>query len=136
MNEYPNSIRNNMVNTTPFRENDYNIQISSLPESNRSYKSQRGVNLKTIVIAAAIAAAAFGGVTYQGYLQHQSMLENTEVVSTMVVPGDVTLNITKNPEYSYFESSDGRHFGNFNGMDARDMAKSQVEATQNMGRQM
>lgn len=136
MNEYPNSIRNNMVNTTPFRENDYNIQISSLPESNRSYKSQRGVNFKTIVIAAAIAAAAFGGVTYQGYLQHQSMLENTAVVETVTVPGDATLNITQNPEYSYFEMSDGTHVGTYNGMNASEMAKNQVEINQNMGRQM
>ena len=31
MNEYPNSIRNNMVNTNPY-EKSYNIEITSLPE--------------------------------------------------------------------------------------------------------
>ena len=64
------------------------------------------------------------------------MLENTAVVSTMTVPGDATLNITKNPEYSYFVMPDGTHVGNYNGMDASEMAKSQIEATQSMGRQM
>lgn len=136
MNEYPNSVRNNMVNTTPYRDNDYNVQISSLPDPKRSYKPQRGVNLKTIVITAAIAAAALGGVSYNSYVQHQSMLENTEVVETVTVPGGATLNITKNPEYSYFVMPDGTHVGNYNGMDASEMAKSQVEATQSMGRQM
>ena len=136
MNEYPNSIRNNMVNTTPFRNNDYNIQISSVPDPDISYKTQRGVNLKTIIIAAAIAATTLGGVAYNSYVQHQSMLENTAVVSTMTVPGDATLNITNNPEYSYFVMPDGTHVGNYNGMDASEMAKSQIEATQSMGRQM
>lgn len=136
MNEYPNSIRNNMVNTTPFRENDYNIQISNLPDPNCSYKPQRGVNLKTIVIAVAIAAATLGGVAYNSYVQHQSMLENTAVVSTLEVPGDATLNITKNPEYSYFVMPDGTQVGTYNGMSASEMAKNQVEISQNMGRQM
>lgn len=135
MNDYPNSIRNNMVNTKPFRDQDYNIKITSLPDPNRSYKPQRGVNLKTIIIGAAIAAATIGGVAYHSYVQHQSMLENTAVVQTVEVPGDATLKITENPNYSYFEMSDGTHVGNYNGMDASSMAQSQVEA-QSMGKQM
>ena len=136
MNEYPNSIRNNMVNTTPYKRDDYNIQISSLPAPNRSYKLQKGVNFKTIIIASLIAAATIGGVAYNGYVQHQSMLEKTNVIETVSMPGDVTLNVTENPEYSYFEMADGTHVGNYNGMDARAMVENQIETAQSMGKQM
>lgn len=134
MNEYPNSIRNNMVNTTPFRNNDYNIQVLSEPDPNISYEPQKGFNFKTIVIGVALGLALTGGIAYHGYLQHQSMVENTAVVETVAMPGDVTLNITENPSYSYFVMPDGTHVGNYNGMDASEMAKSQVE--HNLGRQM
>ena len=134
MNEYPNSIRNNMVNTTPFRNNDYNIQILNGLDPNVSYKPQRGIKLKTILVAVAIGVALVGGTAYQGYLQHQSMVENTAVVETVAMPGDVTLNITENPSYSYFVMPDGTRVGNYNGMDASEIAKSQVE--HNIGRQM
>ncbi len=146
MNEYPNSIRNNMVNTTPFRNNivdttsvrndDYNIRISSLPDSNCSYKPQRDVDLKTIVIAVAIAVAAFGGVTYQGYLQHKSMLENTAVEQVVPMPGDAKLMVTVNPLYSYIETPDGLHVSEYNGMKASDWAQPYVEEAQKNAKQM
>ena len=147
MNEYPNSIRNNMVNTTPFRNNivdttsvrndDYNIRISSLPDSNCSYKPQRDVDLKTIIIAVAIAAATLGGVVYQGHLQNQIMIENTTVVENVAIPGDATLRITKNPLYSYIETSDGQHVLEYNGMSVHDWARPHVEAAQqSAGKQM
>lgn len=147
MNEYPNSIRNNMVNTTPFRNNivntttvrndDYNIRISRLPDSNRSYKTQRDVDLKTIVIAVAIAAVTLGGIFYQEHLQNQIMIENTSVVENVAIPGDATLRITKNPLYSYIETADGQHVLEYNGMSVHDWARPHVEAAQqSAGKQM
>lgn len=136
MSEYPNSIRNNMVNTIPFRENDYNIQVSSLPEPNCSYEPQRGVNFKTIIIVAAIAVAAFGGVTYEGYLQHKSMLENTAVEQVVPMPGDAKLMVTANPLYSYIETPDGLHVSEYNGMKASDWAQPYVEEAQKNAKQM
>lgn len=134
MNEYPKSVWNNMVNTTPHRNNDYNIQISQMPDPQASYQLQKKINLKTIIIPAAIAAAMLMGFSYVGYVQDQNFLEATEVVNTMELPGDVTLNITKNSDNSYFLMPDGQHVGNYNGIEARDMARGQVENIHSMGK--
>ncbi len=142
MNEYPNSVSNNMVNTTPFRDNlssyedEYNIQISNLPRTDCSYKTQKGTKLKTLLIAGAIVAATLGASAYQSHLQYQSMMDNTAVVEEVAMPGGATLQVTKNPLYSYIETPDGQHVAEYNGMRAEDWAKSYVEEAQTKGKQM
>ena len=137
MNEYPNSIRNNMVNTEPYR-NNYNIDIESLPEVNMSYSVQRGSShkIRSAIIAAVIAASAFGYVTAISYMQHQSMIQNSTVVATEPLPEGATLNVTENPDFSYITTSNGTRVSNFNGIEARDLAKSYSQNSDSIGRQM
>lgn len=137
MNEYPNSIRNNMVNTEPYRDN-YKINIESLPEVNMSYSVQRESShkIRNAVIAAVIAAAALGYVGATSYMQHQSMLKNTAVVTTEALPGGATLNVTENPNYSYITTPDGTNVAEYNGIDAQELAKSYSQNADSMGRQM
>lgn len=131
MNQFPNSIRNNMVNTTPFRNyNDYNIQILSEPDPDISYEPQRGFNFKYIVIGAVLGLALSGGMAYIGHRQYQSMIENTAVVERVSMPSDATLMVTKNPLYSYIETPDGHHVSQYDGMEASDWAKPYVEEAQ------
>lgn len=137
MNEYPNSIRNNMVNTEPYRD-QYKINIESLPEVNMSYSVQRESShkIRNAVIAAALAASALGYVAATSYMQHQSMMQNTAVVTTEALPGGATLNVTENPNYSYITTPDGTNVAEYNGINAQELAKSYNQNTDSIGRQM
>ncbi len=127
MNKYPNSIRNNMVNTRPFRD-EYNIQVTSLPEPQVSYKPQKEVNLKTIVIAVAIAAATISGAAVMSNIQFQNFQRATQTVYTEDVvnyPG-IRFEISANGT-GYFVDEQGRHFGQIDNLDAQQMANQYVE---------
>lgn len=132
MQENPNSIRNNMVNT------EYKINITSLPERGMRYEVQRESShkIRNVVIAALIAAAALGGVSAISYSQMQSMERNTAVVSTEALPGGATLEVTENPAYSYIVTPNGDRVGTYNGINARELAQSYQENTPSMGKQM
>lgn len=129
MNEYPNSVWNNMANTTPHRgENyqaeDYKIKILREPDNNKNYKTDRNSSskMKQVIIIGSIVIALIAGAAYVSHRQHQSMIENTAVVQTVELPGDATLNITENPVYSYIETSDGLQVGEYNGINAQELA--------------
>ena len=135
MNEYPNSIRNNMVNTEPYRDR-YKIDIESLPEPNMNYSVQRESSHKfrNAVIAVAIAASALGYVGAVTYIQHQNMLKSTEVVATEALPGGATLKVTENPNYSYITTPEGFDVAEYNGIDAQELARGYSQNTNSMGR--
>ena len=130
MNEYPNSIRNNMVNT------EYKIDITTLPERGMRYRPQREEShkLRNAVIVAALAAATLTGVAGITYAQNQSMEQNTAVVSTEALPGGGTLNVTENPEFSYIVTPGGDKVSNFNGINAQELAQSYQSNGMSMGR--
>lgn len=130
MNEYPNSIRNNMVSP------EYKIDITSLPERGMRYKPQKEEShkLRNAVIAAALAAATLAGVAGVTYSQHQSMEQNTAVVSTEALPGGGTLNVTENPSFSYIVTPNGDRVSNYNGINAQELAQSYQTSGMSMGR--
>lgn len=135
MNEYPNSIRNNMVNTTwP----DDCIRINQVPEPQRNYNFQREEShkLRNAIIAAAIAAAALGGVAGITYAQTQSMERNTAVVATEMLPGGGQLNVTENPAYSYIVTPNGDKVATYNGINAQSLASNYAQNTDVMGKHM
>ena len=131
MNEFPNSIRNNMVNT------EYKINITSLPETNLHYEVQRedSNKVRNIVLAAVLAAGLLAGMGAITAAQTQSMQQNTAVVATEVLPGGATLNVTENTAYSYIVTPDGEKVSTYNGINAQELAKSYQDAPA-MGRQM
>ena len=133
MNEYPNSIRNNMVNTT--WPNDC-IKINKEPDSKMSYNFQKEESHKfrNAIIAAAIAAAALGGVAGISYVQHQSMEQNTAVVATEMLPGGGQLNVTENPAYSYIVTPSGDKVASYNGVDAQSLASNYAQNNNTIGR--
>ena len=123
MNEFPNSIRNNMVNTTWPSDA---IKINKTPEVNVNYKVEReeSSKFKSALVVAAIAAVAFAYTAGVSYAQHQSMEQNTAVVATEMLPGGAKLNVTENPAYSYIVTPNGDAVSNYNGIDAQDLAKN------------
>ena len=135
MNEYPNSIRNNMVNTNPY-EKSYNIEITSLPEVDKRYALQRESShkIRNVIITAALVASALGFVAGWSYMQSQNMDKATTVVSTEVLPMGIVLNITENPDFSYFTNQNGDTFSKYEGIEARKLAENY--STQNVGKQM
>lgn len=137
MNEYPNSIRNNMVNTEPYR-NNYKIDIESLPEVNRSYSVQREEShkLRNAIIKVGLVAAALGYVVGISYTQQQNMIRSTTVVTTEALPGGATLKVTENPDFSYITTASGEDVAIYDGINARELAKSYVQNKDSMGRQV
>lgn len=131
MNE--NSVWNNMVNTNYGKE--FNIEIVSDPEVTKKCSLQKENKFKTLLgkgltiggIVLALAGTA-AGVAYITNAQEQSMANNTAVVQTEALLDGATLNITKNPAYSYIETSDGTKVANYNGINAVEMAKSYTES--------
>ncbi len=123
-------IKNNLAQVRQYKPEDYNIEVVSLPERQINYKPQRGINFKTAIIGTGIALLLAGGVLYQSHVQHQSMLENTSVEQSVQLPYDATLQVTKNPTFSYIETADGQHVAEYNGMVAEDLAQPYIEEAQ------
>ena len=133
MNEYPNSVWNNMVNTNPnytdnYQAEDYKIEILNEPENDKNYEMDRTLSkkIRQAIVIGSVTLAALAGTAYVSYRQHQSMVQNTAVVQTVELPGDATLNITENPSYSYIETSDGRHVSEYNGMNAQELSGASI----------
>lgn len=129
MNEYPNSIRNNMVNTNPYRAEDYNIEITGLPEPPKNYAFQKESSnkIRNIIIVAALAAATLAGAAGVSYMQYQSYERNTAVVNTVPIDNGVEVKITENPAYSYIEMPDGSHVNSYNGISANVIAQEIIQ---------
>ena len=121
MNEYPNSIRNNMVNTT--WPNDC-IRINKVPEVKKNYEVDRegSHKIRNTILALAVAASAFGYVAGISYAQNKSYEQSMTVVATESLPDGVELKVTENPMYSYFLMPDGQMSGKYNGVNAQDLA--------------
>lgn len=129
MNEYPNSVWNNMVKTTPidtdnYQAEDYKVEILSEPDNDRNYKMDRNSSSKMgqVIVIGSLVIALMAAAAYVSYRQEQSRIENTAVAQTMELSEDATLNITVNPVYSFIETSDGRRVGEYNGINARELA--------------
>ncbi len=129
MNNYPNSIWNNMVKTTPidtdnYQAEDYKVEILSEPDNDRNYKMDRNSSSKMgqVIVIGSLVIALMAAAAYVSYRQEQSRIENTAVAQTMELSEDATLNITVNPVYSFIETSDGRRVGEYNGINARELA--------------
>ena len=124
-------IKNNLAQVRQYKPEDYNIEVVSLPERQINYKPQRGINFKTAIIGTGIVFLLVGGgVMYQGHIQHQSMIENTSIERSVDLPYGATLQVTKNPAYSYIETADGQHVAEYNGMVAEDLAQPYIEEAQ------
>ena len=130
MNEYPNSIRNNMVNT------EYKINITSVPDEKLNYELQRADShrIANIVLPVALILSLGAGMMAITAAQTQSMTQNTAVVATEALPDGATLNVTENPAYSYIETADGQKVASYNGINAQDLAQSYHENVPTMGR--
>lgn len=130
MNGYPNSVSNNMVNTE--YENPYKINITTLPQPRvvYDYRKDMSKKIKTALVAAAVAAAAFGAVAYQGQVQVQSMIEGSQVVYSEDVvqyPG-FKFEITKSGE-AYYMDEQGNHYASLgDDMVAQQRANQYIES--------
>lgn len=130
MNEYPNSISNNMVNTN-VKPEDYNLRISTLPEPRKVYDYRKDMSkkIKTAIIAATIATATLGAVAYQGYVQAQNANQDFQVVYSEDIkqyPG-FKFEIARNGT-GYFVDEQGQHFAQLDNMDAQQRANQYVES--------
>ncbi len=130
MNEYPNSISNNMVNTN-VKPEDYNLRISTLPEPRKVYDYRKDMSkkIKTAIIAATIATATLGAVAYQGYVQAQNANQDFQVVYSEDIkqyPG-FKFEIARNGA-GYFVDEQGQHFAQLDNMDAQQRANQYVES--------
>lgn len=130
MNEYPNSIRNNMVNT------EYKINITSLPDEKLNYEVQRedSHKVRNLVISAVLVVSLFGGIGAITAIQEHNLQKNATVVSTEVLPGGATLNITENPVFSFIVTPNGDKVGNYDGISAQELAKNYYESGPALGK--
>lgn len=135
MNEYPNSIGNNMVNTHIDARSRYNIQIEKLPDRGpHKVKPEESHKFGKIIGAALIVGALVGGTAIVGNYQHQSMEQNTQVVTTETLPNGITLYVTENPDFSYFMNQDGQKFSKYDTLVASELAKSYSNDAPSLGR--
>ena len=132
MNEYPKSIRENMVNTGYHRSEDYNLRVVNLPDKNMRLDSYENLKKKvvTALVGVTLAAVAIGGPIAFGNYQVAKMEEASEVVYTEPYASDYTFNMTKSGT-GYFTDAEGNRFGAIdlgNGqIDANDIARSIME---------
>ena len=135
MNEYPNSIRNNMVNTTWPVDC---IRINKVPEAKVNYRVEREESHKfrNTIVAIALVASTLGAVAGISYAQRQSMERNTAVVATENLPGGGQLQVTENPAYSYILTPNGDKVASYNGIDVQSLVSSYVQNDNAMGKHM
>lgn len=140
MNEYPNSIRNNMVNTDHYRnanqkyENEYNLRIydTAVVQKKHDIKKEKSAKICKIVAAALIATALTGGTVALNAWQSANLERAQEVIyqdSNLQIDSlrDYTLKICANGT-GYFEDQNGNTYGNVNGFDAQDLANTYVDS--------
>lgn len=140
MNEYPNSIRNNMVNTNYNKntnqedKNEYNLRIYDIDvvQKKHDIKKEKSAKMRKIVAAALIVAALAGGTVALNKWQSANFERAQEVVyqdSNLQVDSlrDYTLKICANGT-GYFEDQNGNTYANVNGFEAQRLADKYVDS--------
>ena len=140
MNEYPNSIRNNMVNTDYYKnkyqknENEYNLRIYDIDVVQKKHDIKKGKSAKIckIVVATLIATALTGGTVALNAWQSAEIEKGFEVIyedphwSGHNLTG-CTLKICANGT-GYFEDQDGNTFVYIDGFDAQELANKYIDS--------
>ena len=140
MNEYPNSIRNNMINTEHYKivnrkyGNEYNLRIydTDVVQKKHDIKKEKSAKICKIVAAALIATTLTGGTVALNAWQSANFERAQEVIyqdSNLQIDSlrDYTLKICANGT-GYFEDQNGNTYGNVNGIDAQDLANTYVDS--------
>ncbi len=128
MNEYSNNLVRNNMNPS-MANNEYKIRISSLPQPKMVYDYRKDMTgkIKTALVAAAIAAAALGGVAYQTHIQQQNAEAAYQVVYSEDLhqyPG-IKFEIMRNGT-GYFVDEQGNRFGQIDRTDAQQRANQYI----------
>ena len=140
MNEYPNSIRNNMINTEHYKNvnrkygNEYNLRIydTDVVQKKHDIKKEKSAKICKIVAAALIATTLTGGTVALNAWQSANFERAQEVIyqdSNLQIDSlrDYTLKICANG-IGYFEDQNGNTYGNVNGIDAQKWANTYVDS--------
>ena len=110
-------------------ENPYNLKIASLPKRGEVYNYRKDMSkkIRTAVIAAMIAGAAFGGMAYNMNIQQQKANEAMEVIYSedlRQMPG-IKFEITRNGT-GYFVDEQGNHFADTGEINAQERANQYI----------
>ena len=143
MNEYPNSIRNNMIDTEHYRninqeyENEYNLRIYDIEMAKkkraqkRTLEKEKSAKMRKLV-ASVLIAVTLGGAVTAGALHSAYIDKGFEVIyqdsnlQYKFLDG-YTLKICANG-IGYFEDQNGNTYGNVNGIDAQKWANTYVDS--------
>ncbi len=135
------SVWNNMVNTTPHRDEEFKIGLNEytkiVEECERSHNSfslnqKASLNIKSILGRVGVVAgivAALGGVAYVSHIQYQNAEENMQVVYSEEMPQmqGIKFEITRNG-IGYFVDNQGNHLAEVDNINAQQRANQYIES--------